>query len=64
MARKTTLETVWYIPDDLWDKVRPLLGREKRVGRRFSRFCVSGNNQPFQLERRSDYATDSTRTAR
>lgn len=32
MARKTTLETIWYIPDDLWDKVRPLLGREKRVG--------------------------------
>jgi transposase len=32
MARKTTLETIWYIPDDLWDKIRPLLGREKRVG--------------------------------
>ena len=32
MACKTTLETIWYIPDDLWDKVRPLLGREKRVG--------------------------------
>ena len=32
MARKTTLETIWYIPDDLWDKVRPLLGREKRAG--------------------------------
>src|SRR5215213_6728498 len=32
MARKTTLETIWYIPDDLWDKVRPLLGREKKAG--------------------------------
>jgi putative transposase len=32
MARKTTLETIWYIPDDLWDKVQPLLGREQRVG--------------------------------
>jgi putative transposase len=32
MTRKTTLETIWYIPDDLWDKVRPLLGPEKRVG--------------------------------
>lgn len=32
MARKTTLETIWYIPDDLWDKVRPLLGPEKQAG--------------------------------
>ncbi|HZG53857.1 MAG TPA: IS5 family transposase [Pyrinomonadaceae bacterium] len=32
MARKTTLETIWYIPDDLWDKIRPLLGREKKAG--------------------------------
>jgi len=32
MARKTTLETIWYIPDDLWDKVRPLLGHEKKAG--------------------------------
>lgn len=32
MARQTTLETICYIPDDLWDKVRPLLGREKRAG--------------------------------
>ncbi len=32
MARKTTLETIWYIPEDLWDKVRPLLGREKKAG--------------------------------
>src|SRR5215210_2789539 len=31
-ARKTTLETIWYIPDDLWDKMRPLLGREKAAG--------------------------------
>jgi len=31
-ARKTTLETIWYIPDDLWDKIRPLLGREKAAG--------------------------------
>jgi len=32
MACKTTLETIWYIPNDLWDKVRPLLGREKQAG--------------------------------
>jgi transposase len=32
MARKTTLGTIWYIPDDLWDKIRPLLGREKQAG--------------------------------
>src|SRR5207237_162762 len=32
MACKTTLETIWYIPDDLWDKVRPLLGPEKQAG--------------------------------
>jgi len=32
MARKTTLETIWYIPDDLWGKIRPLLGREKAAG--------------------------------
>ena len=32
MARKTTLETIWYTPDDLWDKIRPLLGREKKAG--------------------------------
>jgi transposase len=32
MAPKTTLETIWYIPDDLWDKIRPLLGREKQPG--------------------------------
>ena len=32
MARKTTLGTIWYIPDDLWDKIRPLLGREKQPG--------------------------------
>jgi transposase len=32
MARKTTFGTIWYIPDDLWDKVRPLLGPEKQPG--------------------------------
>src|SRR5215207_8745601 len=32
MARKTTLGTIWYTPDDLWDKVRPLLGPEKQPG--------------------------------
>lgn len=32
MARKTTLGTIWYIPDDLWDKIRPLLRREKAPG--------------------------------
>ena len=42
MARKTTLETIWYIPDDLWDKVRPLLGREK---------IASTQEAPVQLRR-------------
>jgi putative transposase len=32
MAPKTTLGTIWYIPDDLWDKIRPLLGKEKQAG--------------------------------
>jgi hypothetical protein len=32
MALKTTLWTIWYIPNDLWDKIRPLLGREKQPG--------------------------------
>jgi hypothetical protein len=33
--------------------------RKKRGGTgRFSRFCVSGDNQPISLERTFDYATD------
>jgi lysozyme len=36
----------------------------KIPGRELSRFCVSGDNQLFSLERRPDYATDPTRTAR
>ena len=32
MATKPTLPTIWHIPDDLWSKLKPLLGREKRPG--------------------------------
>ncbi|MFL6334553.1 MAG: IS5 family transposase [Pyrinomonadaceae bacterium] len=32
MATKPTLPTIWHIPDRLWKKIRPLLGREKRPG--------------------------------
>jgi putative transposase len=32
MATKPTPATIWHIPDDLWDKIRPLLGPEKRGG--------------------------------
>jgi hypothetical protein len=34
-------------------------GEENWAGT-LSRFCVSGDNQPFSLERRPDYATDQT----
>jgi len=43
---------------------RALPASEGRPPWRLSRFCVSGDNQPFRLERRPDYATDPTRTAR
>ncbi len=29
MATKLTLPTIWHIPDPLWKKIRPLLGRQK-----------------------------------
>jgi transposase len=29
MATKPTLKTIWHIPDDLWKKIKPLLGKEK-----------------------------------
>lgn len=32
MATKPTLPTIWHIPDDLWKKIAPLLGKEKRAG--------------------------------
>lgn len=32
MARKRTLPTIWHIPDELWKKIKPLLGKEKRAG--------------------------------
>jgi len=32
MARKRTLKTIWHIPDPLWKKIKPLLGKEKKLG--------------------------------
>ena len=32
MATKPTLNTIWHIPDDLWKKIKPLLGTEKALG--------------------------------
>jgi putative transposase len=32
MATKTTLDTLWFIPDDLWTLISSLLGREKTPG--------------------------------
>lgn len=32
MARKRTLPTIGHIPDPLWKKIKPLLGKEKKVG--------------------------------
>lgn len=32
MATKITLKTIWHIPDDLWNKIQPLLGQEKAKG--------------------------------
>ena len=32
MATKPTLKTIWHIPDPLWKKIKPLLGKEKRPG--------------------------------
>lgn len=29
MATTPTLKTIWHIPDDLWKKIKPLLGKEK-----------------------------------
>jgi transposase len=29
MATETSLETIWHVPDDLWDLIAPLLGPEK-----------------------------------
>jgi transposase len=31
-TNKPTLPTIWHIPDRLWKKIKPLLGREKRPG--------------------------------
>ena len=32
MATKPTLQTIWHIPDPLWKKIQPLLGKEKPPG--------------------------------
>jgi transposase len=32
MVSKTALKTIWQISDDLWKKISPLLGRQKRPG--------------------------------
>lgn len=30
MSTKTPLDTIWHIPDDLWSRIAPLLGPEKK----------------------------------
>ena len=32
MATKTELETIWHTPDDLWNRIAPILGAEKQPG--------------------------------
>jgi len=32
MTTKPTLPTIWHIPDELWKKIKPLLGKEKKQG--------------------------------
>ena len=32
MATKTTLDTLWRVPDELWVLIAPLLGSEKAPG--------------------------------
>jgi hypothetical protein len=55
-----TLLGIWHV-----DPEAELLENTNKVIRgRLSRFCVSGDNQPYSLERRPDYATDPIRTAR
>jgi putative transposase len=34
MSTKTSLDTIWHIPDDLWSLIAPLLGPEKPPGTR------------------------------
>ena len=34
MSSKTSVETIWHIPDDLWSLIAPLLGPEKPPGSR------------------------------
>src|SRR5829696_5766055 len=32
MSTKTSIDTIWHIPDDLWSLIQPLLGPEKQPG--------------------------------
>lgn len=32
MSTKTELNTIWHIPDDLWSRIAPILGKEKQPG--------------------------------
>jgi hypothetical protein len=57
---KAIIEDIWKFINEAKIIIADLTGKN----RRFFRFCVSGDNQPLHLERRFDYATDSTRTAR
>ena len=34
MSSKTSVDTIWHIPDDLWSLIAPLLGPEKQPGTR------------------------------
>jgi putative transposase len=43
MSTKTSVDTIWHIPDDLWSLIAPILGPEKQPGTR------GRNATPFRL---------------
>lgn len=71
MATKTELETIWHTPDDLWNRIAPILGAEKQpgtVGRPSTSFRVIFDAIIYVLRTgcqwraisRKDYAPPST----
>ena len=58
LLREYLIGNLYLYVESSWDAAT------KEGKRRLSRFCVSGDNQLLSLERRPDYATDPTRTAR
>ena len=43
MSTKTELETIWHTPDDLWDRIAPIMGPEKQPG------TVGAPATPFRI---------------